>query len=434
MVKVFRHKDTAFSVYLTRQGVDLLFSVGCHKSMLKSIISRLEIREFTFDVMNLGIVGNADDQRLQGGGTPGGGVEYAPGQTSTMTRYGVVIETKDGCRGEYVTHYVGTKSAHAQSLMLAPMLIGRDAEAREGLYDDMKRELRQYDHMGHGPIDIALWDLAGKKYGVSVSKMLGGYRTKLRSYASTYHGDRNGGLDSQEAFADFALQCRDLGYGAYKIHGWHEGNAREEANCLLHVRDAVGDTMDLMVDYACELRTLANAIYVGHACDEANYFWYEDPFRDGGTSAHAHKILREKIRTPILQTEHIRGVEPKADFVLAGGTDFLRSDPEYDMGITGAMKIAHLAEALGIDCEIHATGPAHRACMSAMRNTNYYEVALVGPDCPNSIPPVYTCGYSDQLDCVDKDGCVPVPDGPGLGVTYDWEFIEKNTTSVQVFT
>ncbi len=403
-------------------------------AMGQSLISRVEIREFTFEAKNLGIVGASLDEAIRGGGTPGGNVEYARGESFTMTRYAVVIETGDGCRGEYVTHYVGTKSAHAQSLMLAPMLIGRDAEAREGLFDDMKRELRQYDHMGHGPIDIALWDLAGKKYGVSVAKMLGGYRTRLPAYASTYHGDRNGGLDSKEAFADFALQCREMGYGAYKIHGWHEGNAREEAACLLHVREAVGGTMDLMVDYACELRTLADAIYVGHACDEARYFWYEDPFRDAGTSAHAHKILRQKIRTPILQTEHIRGVEPKADFVLAGGTDFLRSDPEYDMGVTGAMKIAHLAEALGIDCEIHASGPAHRACMAAMRNTNYYEVALVGPDCPNAVPPVYTCGYTDQLNCVDTDGCVPVPDGPGLGVVYDWDYINAYTTSVHAFT
>ena len=95
------------------------------------------------------------------------------------------------------------------------------------------------------------------------------------------------------------------------------------------------------------------------------------------------------IKTPLLQTEHVRGVEPKADFVLAGGTDFLRVDPEYDMGITGSLKIAHLAEALGLDCEIHACGPAHRHLMSAMRNSNFYEVALVGPDCPNAIAPVY---------------------------------------------
>ena len=401
--------------------------------MTNSIISRVEIREFTFEASNFGLADSSVTTRGRGGGTPGGLLGYAKGQSTTMSRYVVVIQTADGCRGEYVTHYVGTKTAHAQSLMLAPMLVGRDAEAREGLYDDMKRELRQYDHMGHGPIDIALWDLAGKKYGVSVSKMLGGYRERLPAYASTYHGDRNGGLDSKEAFADFALECRDLGYRAYKIHGWHEGDAREEAACLVHVRDAIGDTMELMVDYACELRTLADTIYVGHACDDTRCFWYEDPFRDAGTSAHAHRILRDKIRTPILQTEHIRGVEPKADFVLAGGTDFLRSDPEYDMGITGAMKIAHLAEALGIDCEVHAPGPAHRAVVSAMRNTNFYEVALVGPDCPNTIPPVYACGYSDQLDCIDADGCVEVPSGPGLGVVYDWDYIDTHTVSKQVF-
>ncbi len=410
-----------------------IFRWSCDASgMARSVISQVEIREFGFEVENLGLIGEGEAHQ-RSGGTPGGAVEYAPGQTTTMSRYAVVIECHDGCRGEYVTHYVGTKCALAQSLMLAPLLIGRDAEAREGLYDDMKRELRQYDHMGHGPIDIALWDLAGKKYGVSVSRMLGGYRQHLPAYASTYHGDRNGGLDSKEAFAEFALQCGEVGYRAYKIHGWHEGNAREEAECLLHVRRMVGDSMDIMVDYACELRTLADAIHVGHACDDARCFWYEDPFRDSGTSAHAHRILREKIRTPLLQTEHIRGVEPKADFVLAGGTDFLRCDPEYDMGITGAMKIAHLAEALGIDCELHAPGPAHRAVMSAMRNTNFYEVALVGPDCLNSIPPVYSCGYSDQLDCIGTDGTVPVPSGHGLGVIYDWNYIRKNTMHVAKF-
>ena len=185
---------------------------------------------------------------------------------------------------------------------------------------------------------------------------------------------------------------------------------------MLHVAAAVGDRMTLMLDPACELRTFADALYVGRACDEAGYFWYEDPFRDGGVSAFAHRKLRGMIKTPLLQTEHVRGVEPKADFVLAGGTDFLRVDPEYDMGITGSLKIAHLAEALGLDVEIHACGPAHRHLMSAMRNSNFYEVALVGPDCPNAMPPVYACGYTDQLDCIDADGTVGVPTGPGLGV------------------
>ena len=74
-----------------------------------------------------------------------------------------------------------------------------------------------------------------------------------------------------------------------------------------------------------------------------------------------------------------------------------------------------------------------RHMMSAIRNTNFYEVALVGPDCPNAIPPVYTCGYSDQLDCVDKNGYVDIPNGIGLGVQYDWEYIKKIQLTLKYF-
>ncbi|GAJ22666.1 unnamed protein product, partial [marine sediment metagenome] len=105
----------------------------------------------------------------------------------------------------------------------------REAEEREGIYNDLKREVRQFDHMGHGPIDIALWDWQGRQLGCSVSALLGGYRKRLPAYASTYHGDRNGGLDSPQAFVAFAQQCYEKGYRAFKIHGWNEGDAREEA-------------------------------------------------------------------------------------------------------------------------------------------------------------------------------------------------------------
>ena len=390
-----------------------------------SRIDGVEVHEFSFQARNLGLESENEGAVYN--------IGYKPNSVMELSKYAVVLKTDDGCRGEYVTHWVGTRAALAQTLMMAPNLLGRDPEQREGIFDDLKREFRQYDHMGHGPIDIALWDLAGRKYGVSVSTLLGGYRTRLPAYASTYHADRNGGLDSKEAFVAFAEQCHEMGYRAFKIHGWHDGDAREEAENVRHMGEKMGDRMTLMLDPACELRTFADTLYVGRACDDAGFFWLEDPYRDAGTSAFAHAKLRQMIRTPTLQTEHIRGVEPKADFLIAGGTDFLRADPEYDMGITGAMKIAHLAEAFGIDCEIHASGPAHRACMSAMRNSNFYEVALVGPDTPNAVPPVYADGYSDQLDCVGDDGCVPVPDGPGLGVTYDWDYIAAHRTDLHEF-
>ena len=390
-----------------------------------AIIDRVEVREFDFEARNL-----ARDGASQS-------VSFRRGATTVLSKYAVSIFTRDGGRGDYVTLWVASRGALGQTLALAPRLIGKDARERIAIYEDLKRDIRQFDHMGHGPIDIALWDWAGRRLGAPISELLGGYRRRLPAYASTYHGDRSapgeGGLSSREAYAEFAEHCHGLGYRAFKIHGWNDGDFREEADNVRHVARQVGDRMTLMLDPACELRTFADAVYVGHACDDARFFWYEDPFRDGGVSAFAHKRLREMIRTPLLQTEHVRGVEPKADFVLAGGTDFLRVDPEYDMGITGSLKIAHLAESLGLDCEIHASGPAHRHLMAAMRNTNYYEVALVGPDCPNAMPPVYRCGYSDALEAVGQDGCFPVPTGPGLGVDYDWDWIAAHRTALHVF-
>src|SRR5262249_7855615 len=104
-----------------------------------------------------------------------------------------------------------------------------------------------------------------------------------------------------------------------------------------------GDRMDLMLDPACEYITFGDALKVGWACDEARYFWYEDPYRDGGISQFAHRKLRQLIKTPLLMTEHVRTLELHADFALADATDFLRGDVGYD-GITGVMKLAHAAE------------------------------------------------------------------------------------------
>jgi len=386
-----------------------------------SKIDRVEVHEFSFDVTDTG---------WDAGGF---NIVYQPGNTLSLSKYAIIIQTQDGGRGEYVALWGGTPMALGQTLALAPHLVGRDAHQREKIYDDFKRAHRQYDHMGFGCIDIALWDWAGKQFGAPVSRLLGGFRSRLPAYASSYHGDRNGGLSSPRAYVEFADQCYEMGYRAFKVHGWCDGNVSEEVATVLALGKAHSGRMSLMIDPACELRTFADALAVGRACDEAGFFWYEDPFRDAGWSQFAHRKLRQFIKTPLLQTEHVRGVEPKADFIVAEATDFVRADPEYDLGITGTMKIAHLAESFGLDVEIHASGPAHRHCMAAIRNTNFYEVALVGPQCKNAMPPVYCCGYSDQLDAVGSDGCFAVPDGPGLGVVYDWGFIKRNQTRVHVF-
>ena len=380
-------------------------------------ITRIESTEFEYPLADVGV----DDA--------GFNLVYEPGTTTTRKLFAVKVHTDTGVTGEYVG---GNSPAAAQYNTVANYLVGRNPLDREKHWSELKRALRKYDRMGIGPIDIALWDFAGKHYDAPIHELLGTYRRTMPAYASTYHGDENGGLDSPAAFADFAEACRDMGYGGFKIHGWGGGDARRDLDreiAAVHaVGEAVGDEMDLMHDPACELETFADALQLGRALDEEGFYWYEDPFRDGGISGHAHRNLRGKLDTPILQTEHVRGLELKSDFAAGESTDFLRADPEYDGGITGAMKIAHVAEGFGIDVEFHAPGPAQRHCIAATRNTNYYELALVHPEAANTQPPVYEGDYSDMIDTIDADGRVSVPEGSGLGVEYDWDYIEANAT------
>ncbi|WP_313694985.1 enolase C-terminal domain-like protein [Halorarum halobium] len=385
-------------------------------------ITRIESTEFAYELADVGTDGL------------GFNLAYEPGATVRRKLFAVRVETDVGITGEYVG---GNSPAAAQYNTVADYLVGRNPLARERHWSELKRALRKYDRMGIGPIDVALWDFAGKYYDAPIHELLGTYRESIPAYASTYHADDDGGLDSPGAYADFAEQCRDMGYGGFKIHGWggEQGgvDVDREVETVHAVGDAVGDELDLMLDPACEYETFADALTVGRACDEEGFFWYEDPYRDGGTSQHAHRRLAERLDTPLLLTEHVRGIEAHADFVASGATDFVRADPEYDGGITGAMKLSRIAEGFGLDVEYHAPGPAQRHCLAATRNANYYELALVHPDCDNTQPPVYADGYSDQLDAVDADGHVTVPHGPGLGVTYDWDVIEANRTGRRVY-
>jgi L-alanine-DL-glutamate epimerase-like enolase superfamily enzyme len=360
---------------------------------------------------------------------------YAKGAEARNMGYVITIETDGGVTGEYAWSQGGRGVSTTQIAMIGRYLIGRNALDRELIWNDLKRALRKHDRFGISPIDIALWDLAGKSLGAPIHALLGTYRRKLPAYASTYFGDAGGGLDSPGAFADFAVRCRELGYPAFKIHGWTDGNIVREVATVLATRAAVGPEMDLMLDPACHYPTFAAALKVGRACDEANYLWYEDPYSDGGVSAFAHRKLRQLIRTPLLLGEHVRGLEAHVDQIVAEGTDFVRADPDYDGGITGVMKIAHAAEGFGLDCEIHASGPAHRHAMAAIRNTNYYELGLVAPglDPKSRHYRVYADGYTDDLESVDPQGCVTVPDGPGLGVTLDWDWIRARETGMAVY-
>lgn len=385
------------------------------------IIERIELTVFEITLDNL----STDPAGL--------GLSYTPGRNGTHIRFGVRIYADTGVVGEYVPGRGRAKVIKAASETLAHALIGKPALQRERHYRNMRRMTKHIGEVGIGALDIALWDLAGKHYGAPVAELLGGYRERLPTYASTLHGDRHPkGLSSPEAYADFAERCYELGYRAYKMHGWG-GDVAEESAMIRAVAKRVGNRMAIMYDAAGHFETLSDAIQIGRVCDECGLYWLEDPYSDGGVSIHGHQMLKKNIRTPVLVTEFVRNLEQTTDMLVAGATDFARADPDYDGGLTGSYKVATAAEGLGMDIEIHSCGPVMRHLMAACRNSNFYEVNLVHPDSSNAWSlPVYANGYSDQLDCVGGDGCVGVPPGPGFGVTYDWDVIQKTALETTV--
>src|SRR5215212_4541549 len=176
--------------------------------MAEPRISGIEVHTYTYTLDELGKDYN------------GFNLVYVPGSTVTQTGHIIRILTDVGVVGEYVG---GSAADYAILPSFVHYLIGKPA-------------LRQVARLGLAPVDIALWDLAGKYYQAPIYRLLGGYKDRLPCQASTYHGDTNGGLDSPEAYGAFALQCREMGYPAFKIHGWGQAPIAQEVATVQAVR------------------------------------------------------------------------------------------------------------------------------------------------------------------------------------------------------
>ena len=375
-----------------------------------STITKIEVSTFDDIIENFGH--NYTDD------TYGGSFTYTPGPGAPKQVLMVQVHTDEGATGEYAFQCVS--AAVPQAISAAKVAVGHKWHERELIFQTVRRATRPAHSYGLSYLDCALWDLAGKVQGASLTEMLGGHRTEIPAYASCHNGDRLDNLPTKEAVSDFFLSLKERGFRGFKMHSWHAGDKWEEAENVRHMRQTLGERVELMLDPACVFNSLSDAIFVGKACEEAGFRWFEDPIRPTGLGIFQHKKLREALNIPILQTEHVAGPEAKADFLLNGGTDLLRADVHFDMGITGALKTIHFGESLGVTTEMHAPGPAHRHLIAAQQQTTLYEVANVSPALLDPSPLIYT-DYNDHVDGISKDGTLPVPTGPGLGVNYDFD-------------
>ena len=298
---------------------------------------------------------------------------------------------------------------------LKPVLMGRNPIHREAVVADLWKKQRVAGVRAIGAVDVALWDLIGKVFGQPIHRLLGTYRESVPAYASSAV------LPSAAAYAEQALEYKEQGWAAYKIHpptDW-----KLDIEVCRAVRKAVGD-YTIMLDSTWAYDFPA-ALRVGKAAEELGFFWYEDPLHE--QDVYNYVKLKKLLSIPILATEYpISGLESYQPWIMNQATDYLRGDVAVKGGITTLVKTAHLAEAFRMTYEVHHGGNslnnvANLHVIAAIRNTTFFEVLL--PDGAQK--------YGLEQDIVvGRDGLVYVPNGPGLGAAIDFKLIERNRMAV----
>jgi len=351
--------------------------------------------------------------------------ESTPWRTGNVTFGGtkllgiVTVHTDEGIEGHA---FLGSSrqgaEAYAGPLMefVKPAVLDANPLDIGAIWNRMWKMNRSVSTNAIGAVDVALWDIAGKVAGLPIHRLLGSCRDSVPAYASS------GWLPAPEDYAEEALQFQSLGWPAYKIHP--HGDPHEDMEICRAVRQAVGEDMVLMLDsgwaYGYE-----DAVRVGRAIETFNYLWYEDPLAE--EDIYNYIKLRNKLDIPIISTEYAPGrLYGMAQWIQQMATDMLRGDVAVSGGITPLVKIAHLAEAFRMKCEIHHGGNslnnvANLHVTMAVGNCDYYEVF-----------PAHGAnkfGLVEDIE-VDEKGLVYAPEKPGLGYDIDWELVEREKVEV----
>jgi L-alanine-DL-glutamate epimerase-like enolase superfamily enzyme len=340
------------------------------------------------------------------------------------------IETDEGIEGiNFISGPGPGPVAIAEQIIrsLKPLLLGQNPLDIGVLWSRMHKVSRSVDSTAIGVVDVALWDIAGKVAGLPVHRLLGTCRDRVRAYFSSGHHD------SAEEYAEEAVYWRDQGWQGYKLHPpsatWDDqprGPVAVDIDACAAVRAATGDDTALMLDSSWGY-TYAEALRVGRAIEELDYEWYEDPLAPDDIYGYAK--LKQHLRIPIVATEiTLGGLYALPQWLEARATDALRGDVVIKGGITGMMKIAHLAEAYRLNCEVHTaynalTNVATVHVTMAIPNCDWFEVLAFNPAGHYGLERL-SYGLERPIE-VDGDGYVHAPDEPGLGFGVDWELIES---------
>ncbi|WP_238006423.1 mandelate racemase/muconate lactonizing enzyme family protein [Dactylosporangium sp. AC04546] len=306
---------------------------------------------------------------------------------------------------------------------IGELLVGRDATDIRTLIDELR--IATADQLALSAIAIALDDLRARRLGVSVSALYGGRRRdSVRGYASS--GGYVEGVDPERSWPDEVSAAVRDGFTACKIRIGRFAPTRE-LPILADVRRLVGDEVDLMVD-ANGAYAVPRAREVARALAELRFRWLEEPLirHRGGLTYPGYEHLGG-LDIAIAAAEGLETRGAFDAFLNRTAVDIVQPDVAICGGIGELLFVADLAALRGRQCVPHAWGGAVLLAATLQAISLIPEPSeLVGPDSPLLEVDRFDNPMRTQLASEPfafAAGRMSVPDGPGLGITVDEDFV-----------
>ena len=270
-------------------------------------------------------------------------------------------------------------------------------------------------------VDIALWDIKGKHFGVPIWELLGGNcRDKIRLHLL-------GGGSTPETMYEAAKAAVEEGFTALKFDPV-VGNFQDMTvdrlvktarDIVAAAREGGGPDLDLIVEVHRKL-TPMNSIVLESALAPFNLYFIEDPIQIDTITTQGE--LAKRMTTPLAIGERNVSIWEFREILEAGGPQYVRPDVGLAGGITHCKKIAALAEAY------HSAVVTHNFLGPLITAASLH----LDTSIPNFITQEYTKGDESEDFAVYKvayqreGGYIPIPEAPGLGIELDDSLIEQN--------
>lgn len=298
---------------------------------------------------------------------------------------------------------------------MAVYLEGKDPNKIEHHYQWLYRSSHFMGSVVQGAlsaIDIALWDIKGKRLGVPIYDLMGGKtRDRVRCYMHI------GGKTKDDLVADAVKRAKE-GFTAvrftpfppdYYLHKSYTEWADEAVERVGAVKEAVGKGVDICVEIHRQMNP-AESIWLGRRLEQFNPFFYEDPMLPDSPAVMAE--VKAQCNIPIATGERFTTIFEYQQLLEAKATSYIRPDLCLCGGLSGSKKVAAMAEAQHIKVIPHnPLSPVSTAACVQLDACipNFALQEYTG----ESEPP-----KSDLLmtPLELKDGYLTVPEGPGLGI------------------